>query len=92
MKNKTKLRTVREDKWERKEYIATCDSDLVKDRNQTTYPGTEKELSKRRRGHKMSHMQLNITHNRTSTTLSNSRNSIQTDNTLNQWTEVVKLY
>ena len=37
-------------------------------------------------------MQLNITHNRTSTTLSNSRNSIQTDNTLNQWTEVVKLY
>ena len=31
MKNKTKLRTVREDKWERKEYIATCDSDLVKD-------------------------------------------------------------
>ena len=31
MENKTKLRTVREDKWERKEYIATCDSDLVKD-------------------------------------------------------------
>ena len=24
MENKTKLRTVREDKWERKEYIATC--------------------------------------------------------------------
>ena len=31
MENKTKLRTVREDKWERKEYIAKCDSDLVKD-------------------------------------------------------------
>ena len=31
MENKTKLRTVREDKWERKEYIATCDSNLVKD-------------------------------------------------------------
>ena len=31
MENKTKLRTVREDKLERKEYIATCDSDLVKD-------------------------------------------------------------
>ena len=31
MENKTKLRTVREDKWERKEYIATCDSDLVQD-------------------------------------------------------------
>ena len=27
MENKTKLRTVREDKWERKEYITTCDSD-----------------------------------------------------------------
>ena len=31
MENKTKLRTVREDQWERKEYIATCDSSLVKD-------------------------------------------------------------
>ena len=31
MENKTKLRTVREEKWERKEYITTCDSDLVKD-------------------------------------------------------------
>ena len=31
MENKTKLRTVREDKWGRKEYIETCDSDLVKD-------------------------------------------------------------
>ena len=31
MENKTKLRTVREDKWERKEYIAICDSDLVKE-------------------------------------------------------------
>ena len=31
MENKTKQRKVREDKWGRKEYIATCDSDLVKD-------------------------------------------------------------
>ena len=31
MENKTKLRTVREYKLGRKEYIATCDSDLVKD-------------------------------------------------------------
>ena len=31
MENKTKLRTVREDKWGRKEYIATFDSNLVKD-------------------------------------------------------------
>ena len=31
IKNKTKLRTVRENKWERNEYIATCDSDLVKE-------------------------------------------------------------
>ena len=31
MGNKTKLRTVREDKWGRKEYIATFASDLVKE-------------------------------------------------------------
>ena len=31
IENKTKIRTVREYKWERKEYVATCDSDLVKD-------------------------------------------------------------
>ena len=31
MENKTKLRTVREGKWGTKEYIATCDSNLVKD-------------------------------------------------------------
>ena len=31
MGNKTKLRTVTEDTWERKEYITTCDSDLIKD-------------------------------------------------------------
>ena len=30
MKNKAELRAVREDKLERKEYIATCNSDLVK--------------------------------------------------------------
>ena len=29
MENKTKLRTVRKDKWRRKEYIATFDSDLI---------------------------------------------------------------
>ena len=77
MENKTRLRTVREDKWERKEYIATCDSDLVKDRNQTTYGGTETELFKRRRGHGMPHMQSKGRHNRTCTRVSNSRNSIQ---------------
>ena len=31
MEYKIKLRKVREDKWERKEYITMCDSDLVKD-------------------------------------------------------------
>ena len=31
MENKTKLRAVREGKWERKDYISTCDSALVKD-------------------------------------------------------------
>ena len=30
IKNETKLRPVREEKWGKKEYIATCDSDLVK--------------------------------------------------------------
>ena len=48
--NKTKLRTVpREGKWERKEYIATCDSNLIKDiiKNYTTYVWTEKEMSRR---------------------------------------------
>ena len=30
MDDKTKLRIVREEKWERKEYIATRDSDLIK--------------------------------------------------------------
>ena len=31
MEKKTNLRTVSEDKWERKEYTATCDSDLVRE-------------------------------------------------------------
>ena len=31
MENKTKLKTIRENKLERKEYIAIFDSDLVKD-------------------------------------------------------------
>ena len=53
MENKTKLRTVREDKWERKEYIATCDSDLVKDiikirlhmwELKKNYPGEEEDM------------------------------------------------
>ena len=53
MEKKTNLRTVSEDKWERKEYTATCDSDLVKEitKIRLHYLGTEKELSKRIRGH-----------------------------------------
>ena len=31
MENKNKLKIIREDKWERKEYIPIFDSDLVKD-------------------------------------------------------------
>ena len=31
MEKRTNLRTVSEDKWERKEYTATCDSDLVRE-------------------------------------------------------------
>ena len=30
MENKAKIRTVTEDEWEKKEYIGTCDSDLIK--------------------------------------------------------------
>ena len=50
-----------EDNRERQEYITTCDNDhLVKDIIKirlATYVGLEKELSKRRRGHKMPQMQ-----------------------------------
>ena len=44
---------------------------------QTTYVGTKKELSKRRRGHEMLLMQWKGRHSRTCTRVSNSRNSIQ---------------
>ena len=30
MENKTKLKTVRKYKWQRKEYIAICDIDIIK--------------------------------------------------------------
>ena len=57
IENKTKLRTVRKDKWEIKEYKATCDSDLVKDIIKISlHMWKLKKLSNRRRGHKMPHM------------------------------------
>ena len=31
MSNKTKARTIVEDKWERKKYLQECDSDTIKD-------------------------------------------------------------
>ena len=77
MENKPELRTVREDKWERKEYIATYDSDLVKDMWELLMRELKKELSKRRGGHEMPPMQAKGRHNRTCTRVSNSRNSIQ---------------
>ena len=79
MENKNKLRTVREDKRRRKEYMATCDSDLIKDIIKISLHMWElkKKLSKRRRGHKMPHMQSKGRHNRTCTRLLNSSNSIQ---------------
>ena len=91
MENKTKLRTVREDKWERQEYIATCDSDLVKDiikirlhmgELKNNYPREE-----------IPHMQAkadtteHVLECLTAETVYRIR-----DNTLNQWEEVVKLY
>ena len=44
IENKTKPRTVRKNNWERKKYVATCNSDLKKDyKNQATYVRTEKK-------------------------------------------------
>ena len=77
MENKTKLRTVREDKWERKEYITTCDSDLVKNIIKIRLHMWElKELSKSRKGHEIPHLQSKGRRNRKCTRVSNSRNSI----------------
>ena len=95
MENKTKLRTVREDKWERKEYIATCDSDLVKDiikirlhmwELKKNYPREEEDMKCPICNHKEQTTE-HVLECQTAETVYRIR-----DNTLNQWAEVVKLY
>ena len=95
MENKTKLRIVREDKWERKEYITTCDSDLVKDiikirlhmwELKKNYP-REEEGTKRPICHLKEDATELALECQTAERVYRTR-----DNTPNQWAEVVKLY
>ena len=46
MANKTKARTILEDKWERKKYLQKCDSDTIKDviKIVTAYVASELQL------------------------------------------------
>ena len=95
MENKTKLRTVREDKWERKEYIAKCDSDLVKDiikirlhmwELKKNYPREEEDMKCPICNQKEDTTE-HVLECQTAETVYRI-----SDNTPNQWTEVVKLY
>ena len=95
MENKTKLRTVREDKWERKEYITTCDGDLVKDiikirlhmwKMKKNYPG-EKEDKRCPICNQKEDTTEHALQCQTAKTVYKIR-----DNTPNQWAELVKLY
>ena len=94
MENKIKLRTVREDKWERKEYITTCDNDLVKNiikirlhmwELKKNYPRVEKD-TKYPICNQKEDTPENVVECQTAETLYKMR-----DNTPNQWVEVVKL-
>ena len=93
MENKTKLRTVREDKWERKEY-RTCDSDLVKDimkirlhmwELKKNYP--REEDTKCTICNQKEDTTEHVLDCQTAETVYKIK-----DNTPNQWAEVVKLY
>ena len=95
MENKTKLRTVREDKWERKEYIATCDSDLVKDimkirlhmsELKKNYPREEQDTKCPMCNQKEDTTE-HVLECQTAETVYKIR-----DNTPNLWVEVVKLH
>ena len=95
MENKTRLRTVREDKWERKEYITTSDSDLVKDiikirlymwELKKNYP-REENYTKCPICNQKEDTTEHVLECQTAKTLHKIR-----DNTPNQWAEVVKLY
>ena len=93
MENKTKLRTVREDKWERKEYI-TCDSDPVKDIKIRLYIWKlkrncqrEEEDKKCPKCNQKEDTTEHVLDFQTAETVYKIR-----DKTPNQWAEVVKLY
>ena len=95
MENKTKLRTVQEDNSERKEYITTCDSDLVKDimkirlhmwELKKNYP-REEEGTKCPICNQKEVATEHVLECQTAETVYKIR-----DNTPNQWAEVVKLY
>ena len=96
IENKTKLRTVQEDKWERKEYITTCDSDLVKDiikirlhmwELKKNYPREEEDTKCPICNQKEDTTEYVLECQRTETVY-----KIKDNNTPNQWAEVVKLY
>ena len=95
MENKTKLRTVREDKWERKEYIAKCDSDLVKDIIKIRLHMWELKRNYPREEEDMKYPICNQKEDTTEHVLEcQTAETVYriSDNTPNQWTEVVKLY
>ena len=95
MENKTKLRTVNEDKWKRNEYVATCDSDLVKNIIKTrlhmwemkkNFPREEEDIKcpvcKQKEG-----TTEHVLECETAETVYRI-----IENTPNQWAELVKLY
>ena len=95
MENKSKQRTVREDTWERKEYIAICDSDIVKDiMNVRLHMWVLKNIYPREE----EDMKCPICNGKVETTEHVLEcQAVETvcriqDNTSNQWAEVVKLY
>ena len=72
------LRTVKEDKWKRKECIATCDSDLMKDIIKTKLQMTElkENHAREREDMKCSICNRKKDNNRTFTRVSNGKNSL----------------
>ena len=95
MENKTKLRTVKKGKWERSEYLATCDSDLVKNiikirlhmwEMKKKFPREEEDIKCpvcKQKEDKTEH----VLECETAETVRRIR-----DNTPSQWAELVKLY
>ena len=95
MENKTKLRIVREDKWERREYITTYDCDLIKDIKKIrlhmwelkkNYPREEEDTKYPICNQKQDTTE-HVLECQTAETVYKVR-----DKTPNQWAEVVKLY